>query len=139
MPVGIVVDSGPLAALFDRSDEHHTTAVAWLQGVSGHLISNLAVVTEVAYLLKFSAPAQIDFVRWVAQGAVVLAELPADDFERVAEVMHKYSDLPADFTDASLVVLCERLEIRDVASTDHHFDVYRYRTRTRFRNLFPRA
>ena len=43
---------------------------------------------------------------------------------------------PMDFTDATLVALCERLGTRDIASVDSDFTVYRYRNRQAFRNLF---
>ena len=55
MAAAVVVDSGPLLALFDRDDFYHKCAVAWLSRFSGRLLSNAAVVTEVAHLLDFSA------------------------------------------------------------------------------------
>ena len=75
-------------------------------------------------------------MRWVGHGGVSIVELNADDIALVADIVEKYADLPADFTDASLVVACERLGIRDVASVDRDFEVYRYRKRGRFRNVF---
>jgi predicted nucleic acid-binding protein len=136
MAAAVVVDSGPLLALFDRDDFYHKRALAWLSKFSGRLLSNAAVVTEVAHLLDFSAQAQVEFLRWVGHGGVSIVELNADDIALVAEIVEKYADLPADFTDASLVVACERLGIRDVASVDRDFEVYRYRKRGRFRNVF---
>ena len=75
MPAALVVDSGPLVALFDRDDLHHRRAVTWLKALNRRLVTNLAVLTEVAHLLDFSRQTQIDFVRWIARGGVVLAEL----------------------------------------------------------------
>jgi predicted nucleic acid-binding protein len=136
MAVAVVVDSGPLLALFDRDDGYHNRAVAWLSKFSGRLLSNAAVITEVAHLLDFNPQSQVDFLRWVGNGGLSLVELGADDMPRIAELIEKYADLPADFTDASLVVACERLGIRDIASVDRDFDVYRFRKRGRFRNVF---
>ena len=50
--------------------------------------------------------------------------------------MAKYVDLPMDFADATLVAVAERLGIRDVATLDDDFTVYRFRDRWAFRNLF---
>ena len=50
--------------------------------------------------------------------------------------MEKYRDLPADFADASLVALCERLRITTVASVDADFTIYRMQNHQGFRNLF---
>jgi len=44
---GIVVDSGPLIALFDGSDQYHTAAVRFIERNRQPLITNLPVVTEV--------------------------------------------------------------------------------------------
>ena len=50
--------------------------------------------------------------------------------------MAKYADLPADFADASLVALCERIRSTTVASVDSDFTIYRTASRQVFRNLF---
>ena len=136
MPRRVVIDSGPLLALFDRDDRYHGQAVEFIKGFRGVAVTNLAVVTEVAYLLDFSVQAQSSFLRWVGDGAVELAALWAADCLRIAELLVKYRALPMSFTDASLVALCERLEIREVATIDQDFDIYRYRGRSAFRNVF---
>ena len=136
MPATVVVDSGPLVALFDKDDRFHADALRFIQQLRGRAVSNLAVVTEVSYLLDFSRQAQLDFWQWVRNGAVVLLEPEAADWDRMLELLQKYADRPMDFTDATLVALCERLGTRDIASVDSDFTVYRYRNRQPFRNLF---
>lgn len=51
-------------------------------------------------------------------------------------MMVKYSDLPMGFADASIVAVCERLDIRKVASIDRDFAIYRFRDRQASRNVF---
>jgi predicted nucleic acid-binding protein len=134
----VVVDSGPLIALFDAGDEHHACAREWIQHFSDRLVSNVAVATEVMYVLDFDQRAQLDFLRWISRGGLALADVTPADCDRCAEIMQKYADLPADFADASLVALAERLQVREVASIDRDFDIYRLRDRIRLRNIFPR-
>jgi uncharacterized protein len=131
----IVVDSGPLIALFDGSDGYHRQAVAFVKGVSGPLVTNLPVVTEVVYVLDFSPQAQRDFLFWAEQALSLDTETRAD-FPRIRALLDKYADLPADFADASLIALCERLGTTTVASVDSDFTIYRSRGRQPFRNLF---
>jgi predicted nucleic acid-binding protein len=45
------------------------------------------------------------------------------DWERILALLKKYADLPADFADASLIGLCERINTRTVASVDSDFTV----------------
>ena len=67
----IVVDSGPLIALFDGSDRYHVQAVAFVENLSGRLVTNLAVLTEVVYVLDFSYQAQCDFLYWAEQALMI--------------------------------------------------------------------
>jgi uncharacterized protein len=132
----IVVDSGPLIALFDGSDRFHAEAIAFLRNCPhARLVTNLAVMTEVVYMLDFSLRAQRDFLLW-AESALVIDTDTVADLPRIRALLEKYSDLPADFADASLVALCERLRVSTVASVDSDFTVYRMQDRGGFRNLF---
>lgn len=131
----IVVDSGPLIALFDGSDRYHATAVAFLKDLDGQLVTNLPVITEVVYVLDFSLQAQLDFLFWAEQ-ALSIDTGTIGDLPRIRVLLEKYSDLPADFADASLVALCERLNTTQVASVDKDFTIYRTRNRKTFKNLF---
>jgi predicted nucleic acid-binding protein len=131
----IVVDSGPLIALFDGSDRFHKQAVAFVRSIRGPLITNLPVITEVVYMLDFSAQAQRDFLFWAEQALTIDTETPSD-LPRIRALLEKYSDLPADFADASLVALCERLRLHEVASVDADFTIYRTRDRRTFTNRF---
>ena len=65
-----------------------------------------------------------------------LVETENTDFDRVIELIEKYADLPMDFTDGLLVAICERLEVKHVATVDDDFTIYRYKGRGRFVNLF---
>lgn len=131
-----VVDSGPLIALFDKDDRYHKKAVECIKNFRGELISNCAVLTEVTHILDFSVSAQTDFLQWVAAGAITLMEIIPEDLDRIIELTRKYSDLPIDFADASLVVLCERLNIKNVISVDKDFRILRMKDTKALHNLF---
>ena len=136
MPNRVVIDSGPLIALFDRDDSYHQKAVTFVKGFKGELVSNYAVVTEVTHLLDFSIDVQCDFLGWVMDGGLILMDIVREDLERIVHLTKKYADLPMDFADATLVVLCERLHIKEVASIDKDFGVYRTHDKKTFKNVF---
>ena len=133
----VLVDSGPLYALWDRDDAHHRASVAFLERSQKRtLITNVCVLTEVVFLLQGRGlTAAIDpFLAW-ADSALTLDEGTGDDLPRIRTIIADYHDLPADFTDASLVALAQRLECFTVASVDHDFTVYRSACRRRFTNV----
>jgi len=119
----------------DADDAFHARAVDFVHRSRAKLISSLAAITEVMYLLDESRTAQKNLLAWIQAGGLSLAELESGDFSRVAELMEKYADLPMDFTDAVLVALSERLGIRHIASIDRDFNIYRYQGRTKFVNV----
>ncbi len=131
----VVVDTGPIVALFDKDEREHAAAQQFIGGSTANLVTNVAVFTEVLFLLAFSVQAQTSFLEW-SQQALEIDRDTAEDIPRIIEIIKKYADLPADFADASLVALCERRGIDAVATLDKHFDVYRTSARKRLRNVF---
>ncbi len=121
----ILIDSGPLIALFDRNDKYHLASVKFIKSNNSELVTTLASVTETLHLLDFNRNAQIDFLGWVNVGAVTLETISSIDLQRIKELTIKYSDLPMDFADACLVFLAEKFNISTVATIDRDFDVYR--------------
>ena len=132
----VAVDTGPLIALFDRSDVDHAAAVRFFAHFRERGFVTTAVIAEVTHLLSYHSQAPVDFLRWLQSGALEIEEI-ASDLQRVVALMVKYADLPMDFADATIVAGCERLGIRDIATLDSDFVIYRYKDRQVFHNLFP--
>jgi uncharacterized protein len=133
----IVVDAGPLIALFDRDDRHHRRALEFARTCRSRLITNLPALTEAAFLLRFNVDAQRDCLSWV-QRALVIDQSTSSDLPRIITLLDKYRDLPADFADVSLLALAERLNVLQIASVDSDFAIYRLSGRRRFENVFLR-
>ena len=131
----IVVDAGPFIALFNRGDRKHALAMAYFENSTADLVTNIAIITETAHMLDFSRGAVGEFLMWASQ-SVEIDLGTAGDLQRIAAIVEKYADLPADFADASLVALCERLSLETVATFDHHFDVYRHDNGKPLLNVF---
>ncbi len=67
-------------------------------------------------------------------GAATILPLTRPMLQRTRILLEKYSDLPMDYADATLVVLAEELGTDTVMTTDRRdFEVYRIRGRKRFR------
>jgi uncharacterized protein len=132
----IVVDAGPLIALFRHSDRHHPAALDFLdRSESASLITNLLVVGEVAAILGNRHSDLVTCLNWIL-GNIDIDAAATLDLPRALEVIEKYKDLPADLADASLVALCERRGTNLVASIDRDFEVYRLTKNKPFRNVF---
>jgi len=129
----ILIDSGPLIALFDSSDKYHQEAVDFIKTNKYPLATTLASITETLHLLDFNRNAQIDFLEWVHRGAVEIHNIENSDFKRLRELTEKYRDLPMDFADSCLVYLAEKLNLNTIATIDRDFTIYRIQGRRRFK------
>ena len=142
--VDVVADSGPLLALFNRSDNWHGRVVEWLRrNPQARVISTWPVATEVCALLarRVSNAAALDFLRWVERGGLTLdVPAPAATLQEVLRISVRFADLPFDLADASVAEAAGRLKIRHVLTIDSDFDVYRDRqgrALTRVPDLLP--
>ena len=126
----VLVDSGPLLALFNAADHWHAPVRQWLQANPGtRLVSTWPVLTEVCALLarRIHNQAALDFLRWVQRGAVEIDQPEAGSIARVLQISERFASLPFDLADASVVEAAARRRIRQVLSVDADFDVYRDR------------
>jgi predicted nucleic acid-binding protein len=137
VPNAVLVDAGPLIALFDRSDAYHEKIKSFIRDFPCLLVSTLEVLTEVSHMLDFSVDAQIGFLEWVMRGGLRLHPIEQDDMAKLIGLVRKYRDLPCDLADATLVLAAEKTGIRSIISIDSDFYVYRLPGKTLIRNLFP--
>ena len=130
-----LIDSGPLIALFDGSDKHHLKVVEFLKTFEGELVTSWSVITEVSHMLDFNLRVQIDFLKWVELGALTLYEISQNDITHIRAMMEKYSDIPMDLADASLMYIADRQSIKNIISIDSDFDIYRTIKKLHLNNL----
>jgi predicted nucleic acid-binding protein len=132
----IVVDSGALVALFDRSDRHYAPITKTLKA-AGHalLLTTWPCVTEATHLLD-RIDLQLGLLTYIHRGFVSVSEFTAADLEHFMAWMAKYRDHPMDFADASLVWLAAETGVTEVLTTDRSdFETYRLPRGKRFRLL----
>ena len=121
----ILIDAGPLIALFDRSDQYHSDAIRFIKNFEGELWTTWPVVTEVSYMLDFNQQVQLNFLTWIERGGLQVFTLENLHLHRFTALMEKFSDVPMDLADASLIVASEVTNYQEIASIDSDFYVYR--------------
>ena len=124
----VLVDSGPLLALFNGADHWHARVVAWLQAHPAlALVSTWPVLTEVCALLarRVHNQAALDFLLWVERGALQVDAPQDGSLAQMRRIAQRLASLPLDLADASIAEAAERLGIRRIVSIDADFDVYR--------------
>jgi uncharacterized protein len=122
----VLVDTGPLVALLDRSDPYHLTCQETLSSLEDSLVTVWPVVTEAMYMLRAYWQAQDALWEMIDTGAVEILLLGKDDIARLRDLMRKYRDLPMDLANAALVRVAERERLRRIFTLDRRdFQIYR--------------
>ncbi len=137
----VLVDSGPLIALFNVADHWHVPVLAWLRDNSrATLMSTWPVATEVCALLarRIANDCALDFLRWVQRGALVLQPAAEGSVTEVLRISERFADRQFNLADASIAEAAARMKIRHMLSLDAVFDVYRDRGGRPLINLLRR-
>jgi uncharacterized protein len=129
----ILVDTGPLVALFDRRDSNHERCAAILAGIREPLRTTVPVLTEAFQLLDPGSRGSDALRELVARGGLPIWFLDDVALSRAFELMERRADRPMDLADASLVVAAETLRTVKVFTADRvDFETYRVRRGHRY-------
>ena len=135
----ILLDTGVLVALLDSSENEHASCSRLFEDLHALLVTTEPVLTEAEYLLGPDVRARQTCIEFFTRGGAVLVPQSTRSLERSATLMKKYSDVPMDFADATLVVLAEEIGTSEVLTLDlKGFSTYRIKGRKTF-DILPRA
>lgn len=130
----LLLDTGALVSLLDRSQSRHRDFVSYFEDWSGAVVTTEAVLTEASHLLGRVNGGRTACLDFVLAGGAMLLPPDAGSLRRARELMEQYGDLPMDYADATLVVLAEELRADRILTTDKRdFGIYRIGGRRRFR------
>ena len=128
----IIVDTGPLVALFVPRDEHHAAAKAALESTRALLHTTWPVVTEACHFLGQAGKRAL--ITLIRRGGLRLEPLSIDDMPRLDELFARYESM--NFADATLVLAAEKTGITTIFTIDRRdFEAYRMRSGRRLRLL----
>jgi len=134
----ILIDAGPIIALFDKDDKYHLKIKEFIKNRKFKFVTTTAVITEVSHMLDFNTNVQISFLEWIMNEGIILQDILQKDIFRIVELSIKYSDQPMDFADATLVIAAEKTGIREIISIDSDFDIYRLPGKEMIKNIFKK-
>ena len=128
----IIVDTGPLVALFHARDRHHEAAKAVLESSPAVMVTTWPVITEACHFLgQAGKRALLTFIR---RGGLRLEALSVEDIPGLDQLLERYDRM--DFADATLVLIAEKTGIAEIFTIDRRdFEAYRTRSGRRFKLL----
>lgn len=131
-----LIDAGPLIALFNKSDKYHEKIKDFIKSYKGLLTTSWPVITEVCHMLDFNIGAQIDFLKWIKLGGLKVEDIEAEEIDKIIKLSEKYSDVPMDLADATLIIISERLGLKEIITIDSDYYIYRTTEKEMLINIF---
>ena len=124
----ILVDTGPLVALFDPKDGQHERCARALKNIREPISTTVPVLTETFHMLDPHSIGSDRLREFIMNGGLSVWFLDRTTLTRAFELMDLYADHPMDLADASLVAAAESLGTRKVFTIDRKdFATYRVR------------
>jgi predicted nucleic acid-binding protein len=126
----VLIDAGPLIALFAVDDAHHARYDRLVsQAAPGtlRLVTTWPCVVEAAYLLR--AKLRFELLEWIGRGAVQVYPFDTAHLMVMVPWMRRYGTSARremDLADASLIWLAHETGLREIMTTDAN-DFSRYR------------
>ncbi len=124
----ILLDTGPVVALFDPKDSSHPRCRKVLATLREPLVTTVPVLTEAFHMFSPGSSGADRLRDFIARGGATIWFFDGTALLRAFELMEQYADHPMDLADASLIVAAEALATTKVFTIDRQdFQTYRVR------------
>ena len=133
----VLADTGYWLALANKADTWHEVAVSATRRLDEPLVVTWPVLTETCHLMlsRLGTLVELRFVEQISR-TVDIHEMGKERIGDIQALMEKYSNLPMDLADASLVVAATDLGEGRILTTDQRdFNAYRWKDTEPFSNL----
>lgn len=124
----LLVDSSGLLAALDKGERQHRLVTQLLKAESRTLVTTDFVLAEVDYLIltRLGPKAEQSFIRQLVGGAFTRELVTDVDLIRAHAISTRYQEHALGLTDATLMALSERLNVKSLLTLDHrHFAMFR--------------
>ena len=126
----IITDSGFVYALYNTLDKRHREAMGFATQYTGGTVIPDVIVPEVSYLFSrdLGYAGVQKFLEHFSQINARFEPIEKADLARIHELSVAYGDAEFDVVDCCIMVLAERLSIRQIATFDRRdFSIFRPR------------
>ena len=133
----VLLDTGVIVALLDRSERRHADCVEALDGTRAPLVTCEPVIAEACYLTRSLPAAPEAILQNVADGTFQIPMQLSRSAAAIQRIMRKYRDQDVDLADACLIHLASELRTGEILTLDSDFKVYRWGANRPFSPISP--
>jgi len=133
----VVVDTGPLVALLNRSDRHHGWVRQILDTVEPPVFTCEAVISEACFLLSRIRDGQEAVLDLLSKDILKVDFRLSSEVDPLRALMKKFQSVPMSFADACLVRMSELEPRTRILTLDSDFRMYRRNRRQVIPTVMP--
>ena len=122
----VLLDTGCIVALLDRSETHHEACARAVSDANFPLVTCEPVIAEACYLLRKLRGAANAVLDNVGQGVFSIPFRIDQSTSSLRALMKRYAQVPMDLADACLVHLATELGVGRILTLDGDFRIYRW-------------
>ncbi len=124
-PKKIIIDTGPLAAFLNKSDNYHAWALTQFSDLNPPFLTCEAVISEVCFLLRNTGNGVQNVFKLLERELIQIPFKLESESSAIINLMNKYSNIPMSLADACLVRMSEQISDSAVCTLDSDFRIYR--------------
>ena len=121
----VIVDTGPLVALLNRTDAAHGWVRQQLSDIAPPMLTCEAVLAEATYLTRHMPGARAALIEMIGDDFLAIGMAVADHHSALLGMIKRYADVPMSLADGCLVRLAELYPQSPVFTLDRDFNIYR--------------
>jgi predicted nucleic acid-binding protein len=133
----VIVDTGPLVALINQRERHHSWAHEQFTLIMPPAFVCEAVITEAAYLLRDFHKGVESLMQLLERGHLTVPFHLTDELPALSRLLQRYASVPMSLADACLVRMAEQFTQSSVLTLDADFRIYRKSGRTIIPTIMP--
>jgi hypothetical protein len=124
--LALILDTGPLVALVDRSDPDHERCRDLINAATEVRIVPVCALVEVEYQLRPWPGGFVGLMTDIHAGRLDVHVPDDSELARAGALVARYADLPLGLVDATVLACVERLREPKLATLDRrHFTIVR--------------
>ena len=137
MDTSVIVDTGPLVALLNRTDRFHNWTKQHWERIRPPLLTCEAVLAEACFLLRHLPGGDQAVLELVNRGVIQPIFDLEEEVQPLLKLIQRYANVPMSLADACLVRMAEQRSQSKVFTLDQDFRIYRKHSRHVIPVLIP--
>ena len=124
-PKRIIIDTGPIVAFLNKSDQYHEWALIQFSQLIPPFFTCESVISEACFILRNINKGPIQVFKLLERELIQLPFKLETEIDFISKLINKYNNIPMSLADACLVRMSEQISESVICTLDADFKIYR--------------